>query len=136
MGMVPMESVLRIIIVNGDEEYSAAIRTELHRLPGVQIVAEVDELAMIEQAVKQFPARVLFFNLDPDPSTSLPVAVKIAANNNNLAVIVLSECQDPQLIMTAYRSGIRDFLTKPIDRKEITLAIADVARPIDDGHAA
>lgn len=121
-----MRQSVRVIIANGDEDYSATIRSELLNLDGVQIVAEVDELALVEQAVGQFPAEILLVHLDPVPDMTLPVAAKIAGENPDLAVFVLSESTDPQHILTAMRSGVREFLTKPIDRELVTAAIGKV----------
>lgn len=121
-----MRQSVRVIIANGDEDYSVTIRSELLNLDGVQIVAEVDELALVEQAVGQFPAEILLVHLDPVPDMTLPVAAKIAAANPDLAVFVLSESTDPQHILTAMRSGVREFLTKPIDHELMAAAIGKV----------
>ncbi|HOW73111.1 MAG TPA: hypothetical protein PKY77_21145 [Phycisphaerae bacterium] len=121
-----MRQSVRVIIANGDEDYSVTIRSELLGLDGVQIVAEVDELGLVEQAVGQFPAEILLVHLDPVPDATLPIAAKIAAANPELAVFVLSESTDPQHILTAMRSGVREFLTKPIDRELVTAAIGKV----------
>lgn len=121
-----MRQSVRVIIANGDEDYSVTIRSELLGLDGVQIVAEVDELALVEQAVGQFPAEILLVHLDPVPEVTLPVAAKVAMAHPDLAVFVLSESTDPQHILTAMRSGVREFLTKPIDRGLVTAAIEKV----------
>ncbi len=110
-----MRRSVRVIIFNGDEDYAAPLRSEILRIAGVQIVAEVDDPSLVEQAVAQFPAEVLIANLDPCPDITLPVASRIAGSRPDLAVFVVSESTDGQRILTAIRSGIREFFTKPLD---------------------
>lgn len=121
-----MRRSVRVIVFNADEDYSVALRTELLRLEGVQIVAEVDEPALIEQAVGQFPAEVLIAHLDPIPDVCLPLVTKLAGEHPDLAVFVLSESTNGQLILTAMRAGVREFLTKPLDPQLLASAFDKV----------
>lgn len=121
-----MRRSVRVIVFNADEDYASSIRGDLLSIPGVQIVAEVDELALVEQAAGQFPAEVLLVHLDPLPEIALPVAAQVARARPDLAVLVLSETTDGQLILTAMRAGIREFITKPIDREMLAQAFEKV----------
>ncbi len=118
-----MRQSIRVIVFNGDEEYSAVLRSELLSIDGVQIVAEVDELALVEQAVQQFPAEVLVAHLDPRIDTVLPVAAQIARSKPEMAVLVLSESTDGQVILAAMRGGVREFIPKPIDHAILSEAV-------------
>lgn len=117
-----MRQSVRAIIFNGDDSYSATIRSDLLSIPGMHIVAEVDEPALIEQAIQQFPAEILIAHLDPIPDVVLPIVNQVAQNNPELAVFVISESTDGQHILTAMRAGVREFLTKPVDRKMLAEA--------------
>ncbi len=122
-----MRQTVRVIICNGDESYAAPLRALLLGIDGVQIVADIDEPALVEQAVSQFPADLLLMHLDPVPDLTLPVASEIAKANPELAVFVASESSDGQTILKALRSGIREFLTKPIDKEILAQALSKVA---------
>jgi len=113
-------------VFNAEEDYAVTLRSELLRIAGVQIVAEVDEPGMIEQAVTQFPAEVLVAHLDPAPDVCLPIATKIASQHPELAVFVISESTNPQHILAAMRAGVREFLTKPLDSQLLTESIDKV----------
>jgi pilus assembly protein CpaE len=121
-----MRRSVRVIVFNADEDYSASLRAELLRIAGVQIVAEVDEPALIEQAVNQFPAEVLVAHLDPNPDTCLAIAAKVAGSHPDLAVFVISESTNGQHILAAMRAGIREFLTKPVDTQFLAESIRKV----------
>jgi len=121
-----MRQSARIIVFNSDEEYAVTLRSDLLSIPGIKIVAEVDEPALVEQAVQQFSAEILFVHLDPIPDVILPAATRIASQNPHLAVFVASESTDANHILAAMRSGIREFLTKPVERELLAQAIEKV----------
>ena len=121
-----MRQSVRVIVFNADEDYSATMRADLLSIPDLQIVAEVDELTLIEQAVTQFPAEALVIHLDPLPDVVLPAAAEIARSRPDLAVFVVSESTDGQHVLTVMRAGVREFFTKPVDRELLTGAIAKV----------
>jgi pilus assembly protein CpaE len=115
-----------VLIYNEQENYSAKLRSALLGIEGVNIVAEVDELTLLEQAVHQFPAEIVLIHLDPQPDTVLPVVVKIAGAKPERAVLTISKSHEGKHILTAVRAGVREFLTKPIDEKELAEAVEKV----------
>jgi pilus assembly protein CpaE len=117
----------RVIIFNADEDYSAKLREALLGIPGVQIVAEVDELTLIPQLAEQFSAEMLFANLDPTPDAILPTIAMVAKERPELAVFVASESTDSQHLLMALRAGVAEFLTKPIEREQLSEAIGKIA---------
>ena len=126
-----MRPSVRVIVYNAQEDGSPAIRAELLRIEGVRIVAELDEIGLVEQAVGQFPAEILLMNLDPSPESVLPVAVGIASTRPEPAVFVLSSSADAQIILTAMRGGVREFLTHPLDRGLLVAAIGRISAASD-----
>lgn len=118
---------VKFIILNGDDEFSVDARNLLLGLDGVKIVAEVDEAALLGQAVKQFPVDIVLANLDPSPESILPIIGDVVASNPSTAVFASSESTDGPLILKAMRLGIKEFLPKPLDDKAMQEAIAKVA---------
>ncbi len=117
-----MKQSFSAIIFNRDEDYAASMRSDLLSIPGMHIVAEVDEPALIEHAITQFPVDLLVAHLDPEPEAILPVITHIAQAHPELAVYVVSESTDGKHILTAMRAGVREFLIKPVDRAQLELA--------------
>ncbi len=122
-----MSSVVRVILFNADEEYHASLRSQLLQNEGVRIIAELDEPALIAHSVEQFSADALVVHLDPHPEVTLAMAGEVCASHPQLAVFAISESTDTNLILTAMRSGVREFLTKPIDPKVLADAFAKTA---------
>lgn len=118
---------VQFIILNNDEHFGRQLRSMLLRVEGVRIVAEVAEVALVRQAVDQFPADILLVNLDPVPEAVLPIAGEIAASRPKLAVFAVTESRDSELILKVLRTGLREFLTKPIEVGALTEAIKRVA---------
>ncbi len=118
---------LKFVIFNRDERFTPELRALLLKHEGAKIIAEVDEPAMLGQAVAQFAPHVLMANLDPAPELILPMVGEIAAANRDVAVFAASESSEGSLILKAMRLGIREFLPRPIDGKNLDEAIEKVA---------
>ncbi|HPD28698.1 MAG TPA: AAA family ATPase [Phycisphaerae bacterium] len=129
-----MRQSVRVIVFNADEEYSAALRADLLSIPGVQIVAEVDEATLIEQAVTHFPAEVVVIHLDPMPEALLPVASSVASNHPEIAVFVVTSSTDGQYVLAAMRAGVKEFITKPVDRQLVATALDKVLAQNESAH--
>lgn len=114
---------VRFIILNREEAFAEELRALLAELKNVKVVAEVDEPALLSQAVQQFPVDVLLVNLDPSPDALLPIVGDITEANRELAVFAASSSTDGQLILKTYRLGVREFVPKPIDAKLLQEAI-------------
>ncbi|MFQ5413598.1 MAG: CpaE family protein [Phycisphaerae bacterium] len=121
-----MAQDVRFIIFNSDEAYAGELRAMLRSLHRARIIAEVDEPAILPQAVQQCRADVLLVNLDPSPDAVLPIAGEIAKSNSSLAVFAVSGSTDGQLILKAMRLGLREYLPKPIDTKALAEAVEGV----------
>lgn len=118
---------VRFIVVNTDEPFWVDLRDALLMHEGVKIVAEVEEPALIAQAVKQFPVDIVFVNLDPSPDAILPILGDLAAANHNFAIFASSKSTNGHLILKAMRLGITEFIPRPIDTNALGEAIQKIA---------
>ncbi|UCE60832.1 MAG: hypothetical protein JSU63_03600 [Phycisphaerales bacterium] len=126
---------VRFIVLNGEEDYAGELRSLLLRVPGVKIVAEVEEPALLGQAVKQFPVEAVLVNLDPVPDAVLPVVADVVANGSRPAIFATSSSTDGHLILKAMRMGVREFLPRPIEEKSLVEAVDKVAEQcVDSGQ--
>ncbi|MCB9850841.1 MAG: AAA family ATPase [Phycisphaerales bacterium] len=120
-------SAVRIVVFNADEDFAPSLRTSLLSLAGAKIIAEVDEPALLQQALSQFRCDVLVAHLDPAPEAVLPFLADLVASGTGVPIFAVSESSDGQLILSAMRSGIREFLTKPIDVSVLEEAVGKIA---------
>ncbi len=118
-----MPQDVRFIIVNADDALRSDLRAILVNSSGFKIVAEVDEPALLERAVKQFQVNAVLINLDPCPEAVLPVVAEVVAASEDLTFIATSSSTDGKLILEAIRLGIKEFLPKPIEAKTLAETI-------------
>jgi|CXWL01.1.fsa_nt_gi pilus assembly protein CpaE len=118
---------LKFILFNRDEEYALELRAQLQKQGTVKIVAEVDEPALLGQAVAQFNPDVLVANLDPDPAFILPLVGETAAAHPHVAVFAVSQSTEGSLILKAMRLGIKEFFPRPIDPAMLEEAVGKIA---------
>lgn len=105
---------IRVIVLNTDEDVAPELRAVLLAVDGVKIVAEIDEPALLTQALDQFPAELLLVHLDPAPAVIMDVvAPLIEARKERIVAIGMTEDKDAELVMRAMRAGMRELLWKP-----------------------
>jgi len=124
---VAMAQDVKFIVLSSHEEFSVEAREVLLGLDGIKIVAEVDEAALLGQAVQQFPVDIVLADLDPAPEAILPIVGDVAASNPGIAIFASSESTDGHLILKVIRLGIQEFLPKPLEPKSLSEAIEKVA---------
>ncbi len=118
---------VRIIILNGDEEFGLTLRAMLLSIKGVKVIAEVEEPALLTQAVQQFPVDILLVNLDPNPDAVLPLVGNLAGSGRDVVVFAVSDSTDGQLILRSMRMGVKEFLPKPLEPNALEEAIERAA---------
>ncbi len=129
-----MSAGVRVIIYTSQEGYGVNLRQAVLGIQGVRIAAEVDDIVMLAQTTERFNADIVLVDLDPRPDESLPVAGALATERPDLNVFAISESADGQLILSAMRTGISEFLTKPIDIELLSIAFEKVASRKDATH--
>jgi pilus assembly protein CpaE len=123
-----VSQTVRVIIMNADESAAPELRAHLLSAPGVKIVAEIDEPAVLAQALDQFPAEVVLIHLDPNPAAMMDlVTPAIEARKDRFAAIAMTESRDAELVMRAMRAGMKEFLWKPFPPEQLTNILARVA---------
>jgi pilus assembly protein CpaE len=117
---------IRAIILNTDEDYAIELRSQFLAIDGLKIVAELDEPVLFDNAIKQFPAELIVINLDTDPEGLIQSARQIVENYPDLTIFAVSASDNPQLILQAMRSGVREFLIRPIDTTQLNEAVGRI----------
>lgn len=124
-----MSKPVRVIVVNSDEEAAPELRAHLLSVEGVKIVAEIDEPALLAQALAQFPAEVLLLHLDPSPAATMQIVAPVVGEyKERLAAIAMTEDRDAELVMQAMRAGMRELLWKPFPPEQLSDILRRVGR--------
>jgi pilus assembly protein CpaE len=119
---------IRAIVINLEEEYAIELRSKFLAVEGLKIVAELDEPALFDTAIKQFPADLVVIHLDPDPESLIRLGAQIVEKYPDLALFAVSASDNPQLILQAMRSGFREFLLRPIEDQHLAEALNRISK--------
>jgi pilus assembly protein CpaE len=118
---------VRVIVVNTDEDAAPELRAHLLSVPGLKIVAEVDEPACLTDVLNRFPAEVLLIHLDPNPQALMEiVAPALAGRDNHPAAVAMTEVHDAELVVRAMRAGMKEFLWKPFPPEQLSEVVRRV----------
>lgn len=128
-----MAQSLRVLLFNADDSYSSELRGRLLRVPGLKIVAELDEPSLLPQAVGQFAVDIVVVHLDPNVDHVIEIMRQVLEANAGLAAFALSEHTEGDVVLRAMRAGFREFLIKPLTDEELDRALAKIER-VDAGR--
>ncbi|MHC5111187.1 MAG: AAA family ATPase [Planctomycetota bacterium] len=118
---------VRFLVFNTVEECAKDLRAGLMATPRAKIVAEVDEPALLPQAVSQFHVAAILVNIDPKPELVFPALTQIAEEHPEVAILATSTSTDGPLILKVMRLGAREFIPRPIDSDALADAIEKLA---------
>ncbi len=122
-----MAQDVRFLVFSSQEESAKSLRASIQGLEGTKIVAEVEEAALLPQAIERFPVDIVFIDLDPTPEIILPSIAELVSAMPSVSIFAASESTDGQLILKTMRVGAKEFLPKPLDLASLQEAIDKVA---------
>ena len=111
-----------------DNNYTTELRTSLDRHAAIHIATEASDPASLADCLERLPISLLVVDLDPEPSSAIQVIEDITTRFPDLAVVALATKPEPDLILSAMRSGCRQFIPKPIDLQDLTKALKLLTR--------
>jgi DNA-binding NarL/FixJ family response regulator len=117
----------RVVIVDDHPVVREGLRTMLHSAPEIDVVADTgDPLAALSLAQRLRPD-VMLSDVRMPVISGIELAARVYATNPEVAVIVLSNYEEPELIQSAFRAHARGYLLKTATLSEIVDALNRVA---------
>jgi pilus assembly protein CpaE len=128
-----MASQLRALVVGGDADSSAALKSLLAAIPAVVLVGEFRRLA---QALQEGPARrpdLLIVELGDEGSVgadgpAAKVVESVTRAFPEAAVFATGSGVSADFVIQAIRAGAVEFIRRPVQRHDLTAAIEKVLR--------
>jgi pilus assembly protein CpaE len=118
-----MARTVRVIIYTTNESTLPDLRRSLTSIPEVRIVAELDEPSLLAQAVSQIPTDVAIVDLDPNAMVVIECVKQLSAGAPHLPVFALTTETDGNVVLSAMRAGVREYLVKPLNIDEFQQAV-------------
>jgi len=120
-------SITLLLILN-DEKVRDSTRAALEGLPGVEVVGERSELRSGLLLARQLRPRVVLLDLPDASDEALSAAGSFKLDSPDVALFLMSNTLDPQVLLKAIRSGAQEVLKKPLDKVLLQEAVERVSR--------
>ena len=101
-------------------------RELLETVSGVLVLAELTDCGDVSSAIDRYSPDVVLANLDPDPDSVLPVFARVAGRNGGVAFFAISAKNDA--VLSAMRSGFREFVRLPEESSRLVDAVSSMRR--------
>ena len=109
---------VNVVVVDRDAMTRGSVKNYLSAL-GVRVVGETESLASGLSLVNGLRPDVLILDLSAHADQTLEAVRGIKNDMPNMGIILTATDASPQLILRAMRAGAQEFLTRPIDNREL-----------------
>ncbi len=123
-----MSNVLRVAIVDPNDATRENLKSTLLGLDIVWLEAECSRYEFFTDVVAQTNPDIGFVAMDADPEKALELISQLRDAAPNCAILVSSSSTDGSLILQAMRSGVREFLTFPLDPEDLVASLHRVTK--------
>lgn len=131
-----MSHVLRLAIVDPNDTTRESVKMTLLGLETVWLEAECSRYEFFTDVVNQTNPDVGFVALDANPEKALDLIAKLRTEAPDCSILVSSSSTDGSLILRAMRSGVREFLTFPLNPEDLASALQRVSNQQFGGEQA
>src|SRR5262245_24540358 len=118
---------IRIAVVEDHTLVRQGIRTLLGLAGDMEVVAEAGDGEEALRIVRDTRPDLLLLDAQLPKRNGLEVLAALAASEESVPTIVLTNFDDDALVLAAVRAGARGFLLKDVSLEELTSAIRQVA---------
>ena len=130
-----MQRKLAVMKVDVGKALDEELSNQLEQMEYVEVVPEVQAVENAYEAVSEIRPDVLLIELNStgDPEAKLKWVETIKLEFPDTTIFVSSEDNSPELLMSAMRAGVQEFLRKPVEADRFIEAFERVRR-IRLGH--
>lgn len=114
-----MSNVLRLAIVDPNDETRESLKTMLLGMDIVWLDAECSRYEFFSDVVEQSKPDAAMICLDGGPDRAFVLMEKLRTTSPDCVIFAVSKSTDGQLILKSVRAGAREFLPLPIDVEEL-----------------
>jgi DNA-binding NtrC family response regulator len=115
---------VRVLIVDGDSAFSRYLVAHLNRRNFDAVAAESGEEAL--RVFRSTNPAIVLMDLSLPALSGTDTLQRLRQIRPELPVIIISALNNPEMIFRASRAGAEDFLTKPLDMKELDARMARI----------
>ena len=127
-----MSNVLRLAIVDPNDQTREQIKSLLLGMDIVWLEAECARYEFFPDVVEQTSPDTAMIVLGADPQPGLQLVEKLR-DTTKASILVVASSSDGNLILSAMRSGAKEFLTQPVSSEEMVAAFERISASRDGG---
>ena len=115
-----------VLVVDDDESIRALLQRQME-LDGYRVVSAEDGASAIFKAEEASPDIVLLDALMPDmDGFQVAETLKASEHSRTIPIIMVTALNDQESRLRALKAGAQEFLTKPLDRNEVSLRVRNM----------
>jgi DNA-binding NarL/FixJ family response regulator len=114
---------LKIVVADDHRLMLEAIRMALEGVPDIAIVGEAQTGSQVLPLVHQTQPDVVLLDIRMPGMDGLQCLELLRKRHREVKTIMLSGCEDPQVVKAAFAHGARAFILKQIDPRDLAGAI-------------
>jgi DNA-binding NarL/FixJ family response regulator len=119
----PSEKPIRVLLADDHKLVRAGFRAMLTTLGNVEIVGETGDGREALELIRRYQPDVALLDITMPSLTGIEVATRVAAEFQNVRIIILSMHTSEDYIARAVRAGVSGYLLKNADPVELELAL-------------
>lgn len=123
-----MTNVLRIALVDPDDETRESLKSMLLGMDSVWLEADCSRYEFFPDVIEQTAPDVGVISLDSDNEKSIRLVERLASAAPDTVILAASESTDGHLILQTIRAGAREFLTLPMSHEDLAAALGRVSQ--------
>lgn len=123
-----MPEKLSVVVVDADKSVRKTLRDLLDRQGNVEVAGMAKRPDEALQVIKTSKPHVLILELPKDSGKTLKWVEQTKLQFPGTSIFVSSADKSPDLVISAMRAGVQEFLSRPIDSDELKKAIDKVLK--------
>jgi pilus assembly protein CpaE len=132
-GNAKMSNVLRLAIVDPDDDSRDSLKSMLLGMDMVWLEAECSRYEFFADVVNQTHPDIGVVAIDSDADKALDLIADLKKRSPDCSVLVISGSTDGQTILKAMRAGAKEFLTQPVRMEDLVTAIQRIGNQGQSG---
>ena len=130
-----MPEKLSVVVVDADKSVRKTLRNLLDRQGNVEVAGMAKRPDEALPVIKTSKPHVLILELSKDSGKTLKWVEQTKLQFPGTSIFVSSADKSPDLVISAMRAGVQEFLSRPIDSDELKKAIDKVLKTKEQARA-
>jgi len=130
-----MSDALKLVIVDPCDSSREDLKKTLLSLESAWLEAECSRYEFFRDVVEQSLPDIGIINLDSNPEQAIELVQSVSEACPDCSLIVSSESNDGQLILSAIRAGAKEFVNSPIQASDLVTAMDRMSRHMQSNES-